>query len=94
MERNFKVGDKIKHFKRELTDFSQPDIDPNLYLYEIVNLAVDANTLETLVIYKALYKNKDGEYVTWARPWFEFMEPVNKVAYPNCKQEYRFELCE
>lgn len=94
MGREFKVGDKVKHFKRELTDFNQPDIDPNLYLYEIICFAVDADTLETIVVYKALYKNKDGEYITWARTWEEFMEPVNKEVYPDCKQEYRFELCE
>lgn len=94
MERKFNVGDKVQHFKRTLTDLTQPGIDPNLYLYEIVEFAIDANNLETIVIYKALYKDKNGEYVTWARPWFDFMEPVNKQNYPNCKQEYRFELYE
>ena len=36
MERKFKKGDIVKHFKREMLTSEELEKDPNLYLYEII----------------------------------------------------------
>ncbi len=41
-----------------------------------------------MVAYRALY----GDNKLWCRPYDMFLEKVDKVKYPNVKQEYRFEL--
>lgn len=58
------------------------------YLTE--DVACHAETGEELVIYRKLY----GDGSLWARPKQMFLEPVDRVKYPDCKQTYRFELQE
>lgn len=43
-----------------------------------------------MVLYRALY----GTCERWVRPYDMFIEKVDKMKYPNVKQEYRFELQE
>ena len=43
-------------------------------LYEVIGLAHHSETLEELVVYKALYKNKLGSL--WVRPKAMFLEKV------------------
>lgn len=81
MERNFNIGDVVKHFKKELYD------DENIYLYKILNFAYHTETKEKLVIYEALYH----PFGVYARPYNMFVSEVDKEKYPNIKQKYRFE---
>jgi len=85
MNREFKTGDKVQHFKRQwIEDKSQPT-----YTYEIIGIAMHTETEEQLVVYKALY----GECKMYARPYDMFVEEVDKEKYPDSEQKYRFELC-
>lgn len=52
---------------------------------EIVAVAKHSETLEDMVV----YKHND---TVWVRPYAMFIEKVDKNKYPNCTQEYRFEL--
>jgi len=90
IERHFKVGDIVKHFKRETIDLSS---NPTEYLYEIIAFTTHSETQEELVVYKALYSNKsiNAGHIC-ARPLEMFMSKVDREKYPEIKQEYRFEL--
>lgn len=66
-----KIKGIYKHFKG------------NLYIVE--DIAYDSETLEKLVIYRALYEDNK----VWVRPITSFTEIVNKN-----NQKYRFELQE
>ena len=57
---------------------------------EIIDIAIHSETKELMVLYQALY----GQGLTYVRPYEMFKEKVDKVKYPNVKQEYRFELQE
>lgn len=81
-QREFKPGDIVKHFKRELKNE-----DTSEYLYEILNFAHHSETDETLVVYRALYE----PYKICARPYNMFMSEVDHEKYPEIKQKYRFE---
>ena len=49
---------------------------------------IHSETKERMVLYRALY----GNGLRYVRPYEMFKEKVDKVKYPNVKQEYRFEL--
>ncbi len=58
-------------------------IKPGIYrhykgnLYEVIGLAHHSETLEQLVVYKALYDSKDfGNNALWVRPFEIFIENV------------------
>ena len=57
-------------------------VEPGLYkhykgnLYEVICMAHHSETLEEMVVYKALYKTKFGESSVWVRPAKMFEELV------------------
>ncbi len=57
-----KLG-KYQHFK-------------NKKFYEVVGIVRHSETLEEMVVYKALYKSEFGENALWVRPLKMFMETV------------------
>ena len=52
-------------------------------LYLVEDIAINSETEEQMVIYRALY----GDNKLWVRPYSSFVEEVNKN-----NQKYRFEL--
>lgn len=93
MERtDIRIGDIVKHFKRETLDPRIPS-RKSLYLYKIIDIAEHTETKEKLVIYQALYDNEDMgiRFNTYARPYDMFMSEVDHEKYPHIKQKYRFE---
>ena len=58
--------------------------------YIVEDIVIHSETKELMVLYQALY----GQGLTYVRPYEMFKEKVDKVKYPNVKQEYRFELQE
>ena len=71
--RVFNIGDKVKHFKGNE--------------YEIVCFAIDSETLEDVVVYKALYSDK-----IYVRKLEMFGSLVDSKKYPDVEQKYRFEI--
>ncbi len=60
-----KQGDKYRHYKNKD------------HIYEIVCIARHSETLEEMVVYKALYQSEEfGEGVIWARPKQMFLGNV------------------
>lgn len=55
--------------------------------YKVLNIAYDSETEEKVVVYEALY----GEHKVWVRPYDMFNSIVDKLKYPEIKQQYRFE---
>jgi hypothetical protein len=46
--------------------------------YEVIGIARHSETLEELVVYKALYQSKDfGKNSLWVRPKLMFSETIN-----------------
>lgn len=76
MKRELVVHGVYRHFKG------------NKYIVE--DVAIDSETDEHLVIYRALY----GEGLLYARPLGMFLSAVDTKKYPDVKQEWRFELIE
>ena len=76
MNTRMKPGDIVRHFKGNK--------------YEILCMALDSETQEELVVYRALY----GEGGTWVRKKEMFFSLVDREKYPDVKQTYRFELVE
>jgi len=56
--------------------------------YFVEGIAKNTETNEMFVVYRALYGNND----LYVRPYGMFVSKVDKQKYPNCLQEYRFEL--
>ena len=56
--------------------------------YLVEDVARHSETGEEYVVYRKLY----GDGSLWIRPKGMFLEKVDKVKYPDCEQEYRFEL--
>ena len=71
-----RAGEFYKHFKGKL--------------YQIVAIAKDADTMDSRVIYQALYDT----FQIYDRSLADFMSKVDKEKYPDATQEYRFELVE
>lgn len=80
-----RVGDIVKHFKRELLLDNQ---DQMIYLYQIVAYAMDTTNGGYCVVYKPMY---DTEVDTFVRSADEFFAEVDKSKYPNIEQRYVFE---
>ena len=76
MKRELVVHGVYRHFKG------------NKYIVE--DVAIDSETDEYLVLYRALY----GEGLLYARPMKMFLSAVDREKYPDVKQEWRFELLE
>ena len=82
MERHFKPGTIVQHFKRERLFH-----EPFAYMYKVIGEGMNTETKEKLLIYQALY----GSNVIFARPLDMAMGVVDKEKYPDIKQEYRLE---
>ncbi len=77
MERHIpRAGEFYRHFKDRL--------------YQIINIATESETKESLVIYQALY----DDFKIYAREISNFMSKVDREKYPDIKQEYKFEQIE
>ncbi len=59
-----KIGSRYQHFKGNL--------------YEVVDIVRNSETLEEMVLYNPLYKNKDFPDQMWVRPLKMFMEITEK----------------
>lgn len=68
------IGRKVRHFKGKE--------------YLVLGTVIHTETLETMVLYKALYETCE----TYVRPIKMFLSEVDKEKYPYIKQVYRFEL--
>ena len=66
-------GDTVRHFKGNL--------------YQVLYFALDSETQEEMVVYRALY----GEGGVWVRKKDMFLSPVDREKYPDVRQAYRFE---
>ena len=58
--------------------------------YLVLDVVTPSETKEEMVLYQQLY----GEGKKYVRPKDMFLSKVDKVKYPDVKQEYRFELQE
>ena len=95
MNRDFKTGDIVKHFKRETISKEEIKNNPNIYMYEIIGISRHTENGEKLVIYKPLYETDCVNGVDYAaRPYDMFLSEVDHEKYPNVKQKYRFEKVE
>ena len=71
--RKVKIKGYYKHFKGKI--------------YMVEDIAKDCETLEDIVVYRALYDNKQ----LWVRKYSDFISEVDHSKYPDVKQKYRFE---
>ena len=71
--RKVKIKGYYKHFKGKI--------------YMVEDIAKDCETLEDIVVYRALYDNKQ----LWVRKYSDFISEVDHNKYPDVKQKYRFE---
>lgn len=56
--------------------------------YFVEDVAIHSETKEKYVVYRGLYGNNE----LYIRPYHMFTSKVDKVKYPDVKQEWRFEL--
>lgn len=89
MERRFKPGTILKHFKREFLSEKELKQEPFSFMYKVIGEAIHTETREVLLIYQALY----GSNAIFARPLEMATGLVDKTKYPDVKQEYRLEEC-
>ncbi len=75
---DIKVGQIWSHYKR-----------PNKR-YEIIAIGKDSDTLEAVIVYKALYQGEFKFGQIWSRKMKEFLETVEK----NGEKINRFNLAE
>lgn len=73
MKREIKLKRVYKHFKGKL--------------YLVEDVALDSETEEKMVVYRALY----GDGKLWVRPLSMFLSEVDHKKYPDAKQKWRFE---
>ena len=93
MSIEFKKGDIVQHFKREITSEEELKTNPNKYLYEIIGTARHTENGEEMMIYKPLYETECVEGVDFtARTLDMFMSEVDHEKYPEIKQKMRFEI--
>ena len=59
-------------------------------LYLVEDVAKHSETDEEYVIYRKLY----CDCGLWIRPKEMFLSPVDRAKYPDCQQQYRFQLVE
>ncbi|MBR2801689.1 MAG: DUF1653 domain-containing protein [Erysipelotrichaceae bacterium] len=85
MERIFRSGDIVRHFKYET--LSEEEKKSGRYTYRIVGIARHSETEEELMVYQALY----GEKGLFVRPLAMFLEEVDHRKYPEIRQKYRIE---
>ena len=85
MDRKFKFGDIVQHFKRETIS----DKFSNMYLYKIIGDSYHTETGEHLMNYVPLYECSTKMF---SRPYEQFMSEVDHEKYPDIKQKYRFSL--
>lgn len=88
METKFKPGQIIRHFKRDF--ISEEQKKENMYLYQVIGIAVHSETKEPLLAYQGLYY----PFQLYVRPLAMAEEKTDKVKYPDAKQEYRLEVCD
>lgn len=86
MAERIKVGDIVKHFKREYVK----DENSSEYLYKVLAFAAHTETGERLVVYQGLY----APFKICARPYEMFMSEVDREKYSDIRQQYRFEVLE
>lgn len=79
------IEDKV--FTKELNAY-HTELNEYIKVYEINNEFFHKEEDKELVLYKALYDDK-GIY---ARPKDMFLSKVDRIKYPDVKQEYRFEI--
>lgn len=85
MENRFRPGDIVQHFKREM--LSEEERAGDMYLYEIVGVALHSETREKMMVYRPLY----GDGGMYVRPLEMFLSETDHEKYPQVKQKYRFE---
>jgi len=44
--------------------------------YEVIGTARNSETLEEMVVYRALYESEFGKNPLWVRPKAQFLEPI------------------
>ena len=76
-----KPGCVVRHFKRQF------DSEGDKYLYRVIGRAKHTGTGEEMVVYQALY----GDKQIYVRPLAEFTGEVDHEKYPGAVQKYRFE---
>ena len=78
-----------RHFKGDyylVEDIARHSETGDFYLLE--DIAKHSETGEEYAVYRKLY----GDGSLWIRPLDMFLSKVDKTKYPDCSQEYRFEL--